>query len=566
VHKLLKRQLNRYLPGADLEPLRKFLDAVSAAYDESDADRKLLERSIELTSQELVQRNSELKGDLAVQRQRMQAIVDNSPSIVYLVDRKGTLLLVNRLFESVFRVDRKEAVGKRLSEVLPQGYGPGAWERDHGLLDSSSAQEIEEEVPHADGERPHHSHKFPLLDPTGRAYALCTISTDISDRRNLEAGLLQAQKMDAIGRLAGGIAHDFNNLLTAILGYSGMLLDRKDLISDVRIELSEIRKAGTRAADLTRQLLAFSRKQNLQPQVVDLNSIVVNLEKMLRRLIHENIALTTLLDPELPRVKVDPGQMEQVILNLAVNARDAMPEGGTLTIETSSSDQVRGLPKEVQVPQGKYVVLSISDNGVGMSPEVQAHLFEPFFTTKPQGQGTGLGLSTVYGIVKQSNGFVTVSSRLGKGSRVEVFLPGILANAEPQSNGSVGPLSDRGSETILLVEDDELVRSLTQRVLESRGYRVLSASRGAEALKISESFPHPIHLLLIDVVMPDLNGIETAHRIRSRRPDSKILFVSGYTEAASFETIRGSREEFLQKPYQPEILAAKIRSLLRSSV
>jgi CheY-like chemotaxis protein len=369
--------------------------------------------------------------------------------------------------------------------------------------------------------------------------------------------------MEAIGRLAGGVAHDFNNVLTVILSNSEMLAGGLGPEDPRRQELIEIRDAAQRAATLTRQLLAFSRKQVLKPRVLSLNAVVVTLEKMLRRLIGEDIELATELQPELWAVEADPGQLEQIIMNLAVNARDAMPEGGRLSIATDNADIDDGFAREhfPMVP-GRYVMLAVSDSGAGMDAETQRHIFEPFFTTKPRGRGTGLGLSMVYGIVKQSGGYIWAYSEPGEGAKFEVYFPcaeGDRSDAKAAlATGSALP----GKETVLLAEDEDSVRRLARRILEEVGYTVLEARGATEALRISEGWDGPIDLLLTDVVMPELNGRELAERLSVLRPRIQILYISGYTDHEILDGIIGPGNNFLQKPFTPEALTNKVREAL----
>lgn len=395
---------------------------------------------------------------------------------------------------------------------------------------------------------------------------LTGIFEDLTDRKKLEEQLRQAQKMEAIGRLAGGVAHDFNNLLTVILGYSELLLTLSPATDPNRSIIADIHHAGERAATLTRQLLAFSRKQVLAPQLLDLNEVIGNTEKMLRRLIGEDIALTTVLAPRLRQVRIDPGQMEQVILNLAVNARDAMPRGGRLTVETRNIKiGSEGLPRHPDRKPGNYVRLAITDTGSGMTPEVQARLFEPFFTTKEPGHGTGLGLATVFGIVKQSEGHISVYSEVGVGTAFEILFPAVAdaARSEPSRSG-LAPVRF-GHETVLLVEDEEPVRKIARLALESHGYHVIEAHLGAEALNAVAEHPTPIQLLVTDVVMPEMSGRELAERLRKRHPGLKVLFVSGYTDDAVIRHgILDARDPFLQKPFSPLTLARKVRDVLDS--
>jgi GAF domain-containing protein len=378
--------------------------------------------------------------------------------------------------------------------------------------------------------------------------------------------LTQAQKMDAVGRLAGGIAHDFNNLLTVILGHADLLLDPLRPEDPLRRRLDLIKTTAGRAADLTRQLLAFSRKQVLQPAVLDLNAVTAGTQEMLGRLIGEHIALVTALDPALGRVKADPGQIEQVIMNLVINARDAMPHGGHLTLETANVEldeaYVRG---HVEARPGPCVMLAVSDTGVGMSPEVQAHIFEPFFTTKGPGQGTGLGLATVYGIVKQSGGYIDALSEPGHGTSFKIYLPRVEEAVAVGTRDPAPTAAPKGTETILLVEDQDGVRELARDILRANGYTVFEARHGGEALLTCERHPGPLHLLLTDVVMPQMSGRELAERLAPLRPAMRVLYMSGYTEDAvvhhGVRTV-GSGPGFLQKPFTPATLACKVREIL----
>ncbi len=384
------------------------------------------------------------------------------------------------------------------------------------------------------------------------------------EHRRLEKQFLQSQKMEAVGQLAGGIAHDFNNLLTIIAGYSQLILDRLPPGDGVREKVEEIKNAGDRAAALTHQLLAFSRRQVLQPQVVDLNQVVANLDKMLQRLIGEDIDLVSLCPPGVGRVKVDPGQIEQVILNLAVNARDAMPQGGKLTIETANIELDESYAStHMAVKPGPYVMLAVSDTGHGMDPETQSHIFEPFFTTKEQGKGTGLGLSTVYGIVKQSGGNIWVYSEPGKGATFKIYLPRVEEAPQPKTEVERPAARLLGTETILLVEDEAAVRLLVRGTLEQSGYSVLDAGSGAEALVMANERTQPIHLLVTDVVMPGMSGREVAEHVTLAHPETKVLFMSGYTDDAVVR--HGALESsaaFVQKPFTPDSLLRKVREVL----
>jgi two-component system cell cycle sensor histidine kinase/response regulator CckA len=388
-------------------------------------------------------------------------------------------------------------------------------------------------------------------------------SRDVTESHALEQQLRQSQKMEAVGQLAGGIAHDFNNLLTAILGYSDVLASRTGDDALARQDIDEIRRAGERAASLTRQLLAFSRKQILEPRVLDLNGVVRNIEQMLRRLIGEDVELETRLPDSVGAVRADPGQIEQVIMNLIVNARDAMPTGGKLTIATADVELDASVAAfQFDVPPGRYVLLAVSDTGHGMDARTLSHIFEPFFTTKEQGKGTGLGLSTVYGIVKQSGGHIAAYSELGEGTSVKVYLPCVGAPSGQTVTPAAEESPARGSETILLVEDEQAVRRLVRAVLESSGFRLLEAPSGEAALQIARNHDGPIHLVLTDVVMPGMRGPEFAKRLVESHPETRALFISGYTDDAVMQHGLGPETFFLQKPFTPRALLQKVREAL----
>ena len=387
---------------------------------------------------------------------------------------------------------------------------------------------------------------------------------DVTERRLLEEQFRQAQRMEAVGRLAGGIAHDFNNLLSAILSFSAFALAAVPEDSSLHDDLLEIHKAGERAASLTRQLLAFSRKQVLQPRVLDLNEVVRGLEPMLRRLLGENVELVTLLAQNLGRVKADPGQIEQVVMNLAVNARDAMPNGGKLVIETADIelDQAYAAQHAAARP-GPHVLLSVTDSGHGMAEPTLARLFEPFFTTKGLGKGTGLGLATVYGIVKQSGGSIWVQSEPGRGTTFNIYLPRDLAVPLTAARPALLATQQPGTETILVVEDEESVRKLTQRILRGAGYTVLAAANGSDAMLTSERHEGPVHLLLTDVVMPQMSGRELAERLSQLRPTMRILYMSGYTDdAIVHHGVLEHGVHFIAKPFSATELRQKVRAIL----
>jgi PAS domain S-box-containing protein len=394
------------------------------------------------------------------------------------------------------------------------------------------------------------------------------IIVDITDRKLLENQLQQSRRMEAVGRLAGGIAHDFNNLLTIIKGYAELALQRSGVQPELRADVQQIENAAERASTLIRQLLAFSRRQVLQPKIIDLNAIVLGLDKLLGRLMGEHIEMVTRCAANVGRVKADPAQVEQVIMNLVVNARDAMPKGGRLTVETYNIDLDSTYARDhVSVKPGSYVMLAVTDTGIGMNPETVAHIFEPFYTTKESGQGTGLGLSTVYGIVKQSGGYVWVYSEPGKGTTFKVYLPRVAEQLEAKPERVELPVASKGSETILLVEDEEAVRELTSRILSAKGYSVVAAKSVKEAEEWCEKHGGKIHLLLTDIIMPGTSGRELARRITAKHPQTRVLYMSGYTDNVLAQGgVLEAGLSFLQKPFTPASLAQKVREVLDSRI
>ena len=408
-------------------------------------------------------------------------------------------------------------------------------------------------------------HSFPWRDAHGRLLGAVGTLVDVTVRKDLEAQLTQAQKMEAVGRLAGGVAHDFNNLTTAILGYSELMLRRLDPDDPLRRHVAEVTRAAERAAALTRQLLAFSRKQLLQPKVLDVAEVLEHSRGLLERLIGEDVELVTRGEPGVGRVRADPVQLDQVIQNLAVNARDAMPRGGRLVLEASNADLDEDYAHEhVTVRPGRYVMLAVSDTGHGMDKETQQRIFEPFFTTKEVGKGTGLGLSTVYGIVQQSGGYVWVYSEVGRGTTFKIYLPRVEDEADRPPPVAEPPAARAiTSGVVLLVEDEASVRELLRELLETAGYSVLEASRPGEALRIAQARAEPIQLLITDVVMPEMTGPELARRLAEMRPGLRMLFLSGYTEGVVADKgLLGDGAHFLQKPFTGDALEAKVREVL----
>ena len=420
------------------------------------------------------------------------------------------------------------------------------------------------EIRHDDRVMSLHVQGAPIMDNEGRVFGAVVAFFDATEKKSMAAQLGQASKMEAVGQLAGGVAHDFNNLLTVIMSYTAMLLDDLDASNPLHADLQEIAAAADRAAALTRQLLAFSRQQVMQPRVLDINSVVGGVEKMLRRIIGEDIELRIELDADVEKINADPGQLEQVLMNLVVNARDAMPAGGRLSIRTSNSE----LSKEsaagaLNAPDGEYVMLSVSDTGTGMPREVQQRLFDPFFTTKDQGRGTGLGLSTVYGIVKQSGGEIYVYSEVGQGSTFKVYFPRFAEGGDVEEVESATTEVPRGTETLLLVEDDDNLRNLVARVLSDRGYTVFVASGGVEALAIAGNPGTLIDGVISDVVMSGMNGRQLVEKLLETRPGLGVLLMSGYTDDDVLRRgVLHGETAFLQKPFTPDQLARKVRVVL----
>lgn len=497
--------------------------------------------------------------------ERFRTLVEKSSDAISLVDGSGKVLYSSHAVSPIFGYSLEERVGKNIFEFLhPEESAQVLHTFQKLLAQPYGSVSIQLRYRHKDGSwRWIEALGTNLLeDPSVEAVAINY--RDVTDRRQLMEQLFLAQKMEAVGRLAGGVAHDFNNLLTAILGYSDMALEKLPRGSALSRYTSEIKKAGERAASLTRQLLAFSRLQVMAPRVLDLNVVIEEMSRMLRRVIGEDIVLTTLPGAGLKRVKVDPSQIEQVILNLAVNARDAMPEGGELRIGTSSVQFAEDFIAEgVRVQSGSYVAVEVTDSGCGMDSETRARVFEPFFTTKEKGKGTGLGLSTVYGIVKQSGGYIWVSSEPQRGTTFKIYLPGVDEAPTPARPPKAPVQLLQGSETILLVEDEGNVRELLCQMLRSKGYEVLEAAQGEEALRLGKSCTKPIHLIITDMVMPQMNGRELARRLRALHPESKVLCMTGYAGNKIGSTdVLEKDAAFIHKPFSAEALSQKIRSIL----
>ena len=547
---------------ADERLIAMLVAQVGIAYENAQRFEELQRRAGQLT--QTVFHRERAEEELREANQTLQSLVQTSPVAIIALDLEGNVKSWNSAAERIFGWTETEVIGQRI-QIIPDS----EWDGFYSSLDitrrAGTYTDFETTRLRKDGSLIHVSlSAAPLVDGKGNINGSVAVMADITERKHLEDQFRQAQKMEAVGRLAGGVAHDFNNLLTAIIGYSQLVLARLHRDDQMRKEIEEIESAGQRAAGLTNQLLTFSRRQVLQPQVLDLNAIVADLAKMLQRLIGEDIVLATSLAPGIGFVQADRGQIEQIIMNLAVNSRDAMPGGGRLTIETFNADLDESYTADhINAHPGPHVVLTISDNGTGIDKETQSNIFEPFFTTKEQGKGTGLGLSTVYGIVQQSGGHIGLYSEVGQGTTFKIYLPRlaeVVGKHETRISQS-GSLS--GSETVLLVEDEDGVRELARRILEMYGYAVLEAAGSDDTLRICADHKGPIHLMLTDVVMPGANGRELAQQVSTIQPDIKVLYMSGYTDDAIVQHgVLDADTPFLQKPFTPSGLAGKVREVL----
>ena len=535
------------------------------SYDEEDlglANQVGMEIGAAITHTNLIARCGQAEEDARKAEAKNRALLAVIPDLMFRITRVGKLLDYMSP-ENDLAVFPDAHQGEEISSVVPAEIAGQILYHVGRALQSDKMQALELQVPSSlpnGGVRDYEA----LIMSSGEDEAIC-VMRDISESKRLEGRLLQAQKMEAVGRLAGGMAHDFNNLLTPIMSYAGLAAGTLSPQSKLHGYQQEIQMAAERASHLTRQLLSFPRHQSTEPEIINLNDLIINIDRMLRRLISEDIELITLLTPDLPRIRVNHGQMEQVLVNLAVNARDAMPDGGELIIKSENVVTGRDpLMPPQQVPAGQYVVLTVSDTGVGMLPEVQRRMFDPFFTTKSAGRGTGLGLSTCHSIVSASGGYILTESELGRGSTFKIFLPRVCeAAAQPPSEGEFGSLPV-GSATVLVVEDQPMVREVVSSVLSVLGYTVLEAANGQHALGLVRGpAENPIHLLLTDVVMPLMGGPELAEQLREIQPETRVLYTSGYIDDSIVHRgVVDPATAFIQKPFTRALLARRVREVL----
>ncbi len=504
-----------------------------------------------------------IRKELGQREELFRLISENAADMIAVVDADGRRLYNSPAYERILGYPAEELNATSPFEQIHPEDVQKVQEAASEARNGGVARSIEYRMRHKNGSwRVLESTASTVRNDNGDVDKLVIVNRDISERKHLEEQFRQAQKMEAVGRLSGGIAHDFNNLLGIIIGYAEALQEQLQPGDALRASADEIFSAGTRAASLTQQLLAFSRQQVLDPTVLDLNAVVSNMNTLLRRVIGEDIELTTALDWDLGRVKADHSQLDQVILNLAVNARDAMPKGGKLMIKTETVVLDAEFERQHSYPvkRGRYVCLTVTDTGVGMNAETKAKAFEPFFTTKERGKGTGLGLSTVYGVVKQSGGYIDIESAPGEGTSFQIYLPQTEegVTTEKLQAESTPP---KALQTILLAEDEDSLRALTRNTLQGRGYTVLEAKNGAEALKIGRKYVGGIDLLLTDVVMPEMGGHELAQELIRERPGLKVVYISGYTGQ-----LPGMKTFFLMKPFTRDALTQKIREALETSI
>jgi two-component system cell cycle sensor histidine kinase/response regulator CckA len=502
------------------------------------------------------------------ERARLATAIENAVESIIITDLDGVIQYVNPTFVRKLGYSRDEIIGQKTDILRSDKQSNEFYETIWNQIQQGKVWTGRIINKAKDGSfLEHDSNLSPIFDPKGNTIGFVSVNRDVSQQVKLEEQLRQAQKMEALGKLAGGIAHDFNNLLLAILGYSEISLNETGIPDSIRNHLQEIRKSGERAASLTNQLLAFSRKQVLQLEQFNINELILNMDRMLRRLIGEDIELITIPSENSCSIKADKGQIEQVIMNLVVNARDAMPTGGKISIETNKIDVDKFFTYgSLELQSGDYVLLAISDTGHGMSKEVQKKIFDPFFTTKDIDKGTGLGLSTVYGIVTQCKGHISVYSVENQGTSFKIYFPYCCENRETSKTPIITTDTFNGDETILLVEDEKVVQDFISNILSQQGYNVLKASYGSEAIQINDEYSDEIQLLITDVVMPKMSGKEVAMHISQNRPSTKIIYMSGYTDSAIVQ--HGILEEgivFLQKPFSAKRYYKKVRKVLNES-
>lgn len=503
-------------------------------------------------------------------------IAENTSDLICLLDTGGNYVYISPSYQELLGYSPPDLLGQSFFSLLHPDEQEEARVRFVESLAGKKPGNLEWRFRHSDGTwRVFDAVENWIYDERSKPQRAIVVSRDLTERKQAEEALRrseeqlrQAQKLEAVGQLAGGVAHDFNNILTVISGYSDILMKKMPQSDSNRSKVEEIKRAAERASSLTRQLLAFSRKQVLQPKLFNLNTLVTDMGNMLRRLIGEDIELTTALTDGVTQINADPGQLEQVLMNLVVNARDAMPKGGKITVETTIIEIDRAYAEmHVAVQPGRYVMLAVSDNGLGMDSETRKHIFEPFYTTKEQGKGTGLGLSTVYGIVKQSGGNIWLYSEPGQGTVFKIYLPSVGNERRvSRSESEVDyPTAKGGTETILVVEDEPQIRQMACEVLSERGYHLLAAANGIEALRILKEESAAVDLILTDVVMPQMNGRELSEQAAMARPEAKVLYMSGYTnDAIVRHGVLDSGTWFIQKPFSPDALARKVREVLDS--
>jgi two-component system cell cycle sensor histidine kinase/response regulator CckA len=539
----------------------------------AELELRVSERTLELAQavaalEEEVGERKQTEARLRKSQSLLQGIIDNSGAVISVKDLAGRYLLVNQRFCELFHVCMDDALGRTDLQLFPPDRALSAQASDKRVLESGGPLQWEELADHEDGPHSYLSMKFLLRDAEGRAYATCGVSTDITERKQLEMKLLEVQKLNSIGQLAGGVAHDFNNILTAIIGYAELVAGRVPSDNPMGEDIEQIQRAAERAAQLTRQLLIFARRGVVEMTLVDLNELTRQVLQLLRRLIGENIELEVRPGVALWPVVGDVGQFEQVMVNLAVNARDAMPLGGRLSIATDNVvvDESYLRVRRISLPPGDYVRLTVSDTGTGMSETTKAHLFEPFFTTKERGKGTGLGLATCHGIVKQCGGDIFCWSEPGNGTSFTIYLPRSPGEALPlwARDREVAP---RGTETVLVVEDEPSVRAIAVRALAEGGYFVLEAANGIEALAVAADLHRPLDLVVTDLVMPRMGGRELVERLRLRQPDLRALYTSGYADDGAAELhISPQETDFIHKPFPGSTLAIRVREALSRPV